>query len=109
MTVSQMNHVNLIGQMSSNPKVVELPNGKKAVRFSISTRETFLDEEGNSKNVKSWHQVTAQGRWAQVMEQLGSKGQAIAIEGRLKSRFFRSRSGEKRTITEVEVNDLVLL
>ncbi len=109
MTISQMNHVNLIGQMSSDPKVIELPNGKKAVRFSFSTRETFLDEEGNSKHEKSWHQITARGKWAKVLEEFGTKGQALAIEGKLRSRFFKSHSGENRNITEVEINDLVIL
>lgn len=109
MTVSQMNHVNLIGQMSSDPKVIELNDGKKIARFSLSTNETYLDEEGNMKNIQNWHRVTAWGKWVQVLEQLGRKGQALAIEGKLRSRFFQDPSGGRKAFTEVEINDLIIL
>ena len=109
MLVTQMNHVNLIGQMSSEPKVVILENGKRIAKFSLSTRETYLDEEGNTKHVNNWHRVTAWGKWVSVLEQLGAKGQALAIEGKLRSRFYQSKSGERQSVTEVEINDLVIL
>lgn len=109
MTVQQMNHVNLIGQMSSEPKVVQLKDGNRIVRFSLSTRETYLDEEGNTKNISNWHRVTAWGKWVPVLEQLGSKGQALAIEGKLRSRFFNSKSGQRQSFTEIEINDMVVL
>ena len=109
MAISQMNHVNLIGQMSSDPKFVYLPNGKRVAKFSLSTRETYLDDEGNTKNVNNWHRITAWGKWVSVLEQLGRKGQALAIEGKLRSRFFNDQKGGKKAITEVEINDLVIL
>jgi single-strand DNA-binding protein len=108
-TVRQMNHVNLIGLMASDPQVVVLEDGKKIARFSMSTRETFLDDEGQTKHVSNWHRVTAWGKWVQVLEKLGSKGQALAIEGKLRSRFYQSKSGQRQSVTEVEINDLVIL
>lgn len=109
MTINQMNHVNLIGQMSSDPKFVELKDGKRIARFSLSTRETYLDDEGQTKSVNNWHSVTAWGKWVPVLEQLGSKGQALAIEGKLRSRFYNNKLGQKKAFTEVEINDLVIL
>lgn len=110
MTVQEMNHVNLIGQMSSDPKFVELKDGKRIARFSLSTRETYLDDEGNTKNINNWHRVTAWGKWVPVLEQLGSKGQALAIEGRLRSRFYNNiQTGQRQSFTEVEINDMVVL
>lgn len=108
-TVRQMNHVNLIGQMTSEPQVVVLDNGRKIARFSMSTRETFLDDEGHTKQVNNWHRVTAWGKWVNILEQLGSKGQALAIEGKLRSRFYQSKSGQRQSVTEVEINDLIIL
>jgi len=108
MRVQQMNHVNLIGQMSSDPTFVEMEGGKKIARFSLSTKETYLDEEGNTKNLKNWHRVTAWGKWVPVLEQLGSKGQALAIEGRLRSRYYNS-NGQRQSFTEIEINDMVIL
>lgn len=109
MMINQMNHVNLIGQISSEPKVIVLDNGRRLAKFSLTTRETYLDEEGNEKNINSWLPITAWGKWVTVLEKLGSKGQALAIEGKLRSRFFKTKSGEQKSITEVEINDLIIL
>src|SRR5690554_3025704 len=108
MRVQQMNHVNLIGQMSSDPTFVKLDSGKRIARFSLSTKESYLDENGETKNTRNWHKITAWGKWVPVLEQLGSKGQALAIEGRLRSRFF-NKNGERKSFTEIEINDLVIL
>lgn len=104
-----MNYVNLIGKISSDPKIVELNNGNKIVQFSMSTQETYLDGNGNVKNRQQWHRITAWGKWVMVVEELGTKGLKLAVEGKLVSRFYRTTSGDKKLITEVEVNDLVVL
>lgn len=104
-----MNHVNLIGKISSDPKVVMLENGKRIAQFSLSTQETFLDGEGNVKKKSTWHRVSAWGNWVSVLEELGQKGINLAIEGKLVSRFYHTQKGERKFVTEVEVNDLVIL
>lgn len=104
-----MNHVNLIGKISSAPKVIELANGRKIAQFSMSTQETFLDALGNVKKRNQWHRVSAWGNWVQVLEELGEKGLNLAIEGKLVSRFYKSQNGDHKLITEVEINDLVVL
>lgn len=109
MRITQVNHVNLIGVMSSTPRFHTLPNGSRVARFSLSTQETFLDDEGNTKNVKSWHQISAWGSWVSLLEKMGESGKALAIEGKLRSRYYKTKAGEAKNITEVEVNDLVIL
>lgn len=104
-----MNHVNLIGKMSSDPKVIELANGKKIAQFSIATQESYLDADGNVKKRSQWHRISAWGNWVSVLEELGEKGIKLAIEGKLVSRFYNSPNGAKMLITEVEVNDLIIL
>lgn len=104
----KMNHVNLIGKLSSAPRFYILPSGRKVAQFTLSTKETFLDEEGNTKNKSHWHRISAWGRWTQVLEELGSVGMEMAIEGKLTTRFYQ-KSGEKRFISEVEVNDLIIM
>jgi single-strand DNA-binding protein len=108
-TINQMNHVNLIGLMTNAPKVVELENGRRIARFSMSTKETYLDDEGKTKHVNNWHMVTAWGKWVSVLEELGAKGQALAIEGKLRSRFYKGKDGGSKSVTEVEINDLIIL
>jgi single-strand DNA-binding protein len=104
-----MNHVNLIGKISSTPKFVELQNGRKIAQFSMSTQESFLDQEGNVKKRSQWHRISAWGNWVRVLEELGEKGLNLAIEGKLVSRFYLAPNGARQMVTEVEVNDLIIL
>jgi single-strand DNA-binding protein len=104
-----MNHVNLIGKVCSEPTFHQLPNGRKIAQFSLSTQESYLNANGEVKNKKEWHRVSAWGNWVQVVEQLTSKGMQIAVEGRLISRFYKTQNGERKMVTEVEVNDLIVL
>ena len=104
-----MNHVNLIGKMCSTPKFVELKNGKKLVQFTLSTKETFLDAEGKAQTNRQWHKLFAWGKRVKVLEELGSEGMNIAIEERLTSRFYKLQTGDRKYISEVEVNDIIIL
>lgn len=104
----KMNHVNLIGKLTSAPRFYELPTGKKIAQFTMSTKETYLDEEGNTKKKNHWHRMSAWGRWVQVLEELGTVGMEIAVEGKLTTRFYH-KGNAKHFISEVEVNDLIIL
>ncbi len=103
-----MNHVNLIGRMSSAPRIVELESGRKIAHFTLSTKEMYLDASGKTKSRSQWHQLSAWGRWVKVLEELGTVGMDLAIEGKLVTRFY-SKDGAKKMRSEVEVNDLVIL
>ena len=104
----KMNHVNLIGKLTSSPRIYELPTGRKIAQFTMSTNETYLDEEGNTKKKSHWHRMSAWGRWVQVLEELGTVGVEIAVEGKLTTRFYQ-KGGDKKFISEVEINDLIIL
>jgi single-strand DNA-binding protein len=104
----KMNHVNLIGKLTSSPRFYVLPGGRKVAQFTMSTKETYLDKDGNTKNKSHWHRISAWGKWTQVLEELGTVGMEMAIEGKLTTRFYQ-KSGEKRFISEVEVNDLIIM
>ena len=104
-----MNHVNLIGKMSSTPRFVELASGRKIAQFTLSTKETYLDDKGKTKSRNQWHQLSAWGRWVSILEELGTVGMGIAIEGKLVSRFYKNKEGEQKFISEVEINDLIIL
>ena len=102
-----MNHVNLIGKMSSLPRFHELPNGRKIAQFTLSTTDTYLDDNGNTKTKIHWHRICAWGRWVKVLQELGSKGLQVAIEGKLTTRFY-NLLGQRQKISEVEINDLII-
>ncbi len=104
-----INHVNLIGQMSSDPRIWSLPNGRRVANFSLATKQEFLDIDGNLKVKKNWHRVTAFGKWVSVLEELCSKGISVAVEGTLVSRFYQQANGQKGMVSEIEINDLIIL
>jgi single-strand DNA-binding protein len=104
-----MNYVNLIGKMASAPKFREMENGSTIASFTMSTKEPFLDEKGNPKSKNHWHKLTAWGNWIPVIQELGEPGTRLAIEGRLVTRFYKDNFGKRQSISEVEVNDLIIL
>jgi single-strand DNA-binding protein len=104
-----INHVNIIGKMTSDPRIAVLPGGRKVAQFSLSTNESYLDEQGNVWIRQNWHRMTAWGRWVSVLEELCSKGINVAVEGKLVSRFYRLENGKRQMVSEIEVNDLIIL
>jgi len=104
----RMNHVNLIGKITSQPRFYVLPTGRTVAQFMLATKDSFLDEEGNTVNKSHWHRIAAWGRWTKVLEELGDVGLELAVEGKLTTRCYH-RNGERHFISEVEVNDLVIL
>lgn len=103
-----MNHVNLIGYMTAPSRLIELEEGKQLQRFTLTTKENYLDVNGVMRQRSQWHLLSAWGRWAKVVEEFGAKGVHLAIEGKLVGRFYHF-GGQRRFVTEVEINDLVIL
>jgi single-strand DNA-binding protein len=102
------NHVNLIGKITSIPRYYEHPSGRRVVQFTLTTRETYLDEDGNTKVKSHWHRIAAWGRWVKIIEEFGEINLQVALEGKLITRFY-FRDGAKQFVSEVEVNDLVIM
>jgi single-strand DNA-binding protein len=105
---NDLNQVNLIGKVSSAPKITELENGRRFAKFTFSTKEEYLDADGNTKTRRNWHILSAWGRWVKVMEELGVVGCEMAIEGKLVTRFYQT-NGQCKMVSEVEVNDIVIM
>ncbi|MEI8116170.1 MAG: single-stranded DNA-binding protein [Flavobacteriia bacterium] len=106
--MNDLNHVNLIGKVSSTPKIVELENGRRIAKFTLSTKEQYLDANGVTKTRRYWHALSAWGRWVKVLEELGNVGSELAIEGKLVTRFYQT-NGQRKMVSEVEVNDIVVM
>ncbi|MFK7783467.1 MAG: single-stranded DNA-binding protein [Crocinitomicaceae bacterium] len=102
------NHVNLIGKITSEPRYYEHPSGRRVAQFNMMTQEHYLDENGNTKVKRHWHRIAAWGRWVKVLEELGKVNLQVALEGKLITRFYY-RDGQKQFISEVEVNDMVIM
>ncbi|PHQ30925.1 MAG: single-stranded DNA-binding protein [Leeuwenhoekiella sp.] len=103
------NKVQLIGNLGNDPEIVNLESGKKLAKFSIATNETYKNTRGERVTDTQWHNVVAWGKTAEIIENYATKGKEVAIEGKLTSRSYETKQGEKRYITEIVCNELLLL
>ena len=103
------NKVQLIGNLGNDPEIVNLDSGKKLAKFSIATNESYKNTKGERVTDTQWHNVVAWGKTAEIVENFVTKGKEIAIEGKLTSRSYETKEGEKRYITEIVCNELLML
>ncbi|OAD91079.1 single-stranded DNA-binding protein [Aequorivita soesokkakensis] len=103
------NKVQLIGNLGNDPEIINLDGGKKLAKFSIATNETYKNQKGEKITDTQWHNIVAWGKTAEIIENYVTKGKEVAVEGKLTSRSYDDKEGNKRYITEVVCNELVML
>lgn len=103
------NSVQLIGHLGKDPEIKTFDTGKKQATMSIATSETYKNKNGEKVEDTQWHNLVIWGKLADVAGQYLKKGSEIAIEGKLVHRSYETSNGEKRYVTEINVNDLVML
>ena len=104
-----VNRVQLIGSLGQDPEIKKFDNGKSLARFSMATNETYRNAQGEKVTETQWHNVVAWGSTAGILEKYVQKGDRIGIEGKLVTRQWEDKDGNKRYITEVVANDVLLL
>lgn len=103
------NKVQLIGNLGNDPEIIILDGGRKLAKFSIATNETYKNQKGEKVTDTQWHNIVAWGKTAEIIENYVTKGKEVAVEGKLTSRSYDDKEGNKRYITEVVCNELVML
>jgi single-strand DNA-binding protein len=103
------NKVQLIGNLGNNPEVITLESGKKLAKFSIATNDSYRNANGEKITDTQWHNVIAWNKTAEIVEKYLTKGNEIAVEGKLTSRSYENKEGVKKYITEIVVNELLML
>ena len=103
------NKVQLIGNLGNDPEVINLESGKKLVKISIATNDTYKNSNGEKIVDTQWHNVVAWNKTAEIIENYTTKGSEIAIEGKLTSRSYDDKDGNKRYVTEVVCSGVLLL
>jgi single-strand DNA-binding protein len=103
------NSVTLIGRLGFDPEIKNLDSGKKLAKMSIATDDSYRDASGNKVEQTQWHQVIAWGKTAEIAEKYLKKGKEVAIEGKLVHRNYEDKDGNKKYITEVNVNEILML
>jgi single-strand DNA-binding protein len=103
------NRVQLIGRVGQDPEVKNLEGGKKLVSISIATNDYYFKENGEKVEQTEWHRVTAWGKTADIVEKFVVKGKEIAIEGKLSHRSYDDKDGNKRYVTDIIANEVLLI
>ena len=103
------NKVQLIGNLGDDAKVTRLDGGKVVANFALATNEKYTNSKGEKVIDTEWHNLVAWGKTAELIEEYTSKGDEIAIEGKLTTRSYEDKDGVKRYVTEVKVNDVLFL
>lgn len=103
------NKVQLIGHLGADPEVKSLEGGNKLAKMRVATNETYKNAGGEKVTETQWHNVIAWGKTAEIVEKILSKGSEVVIDGKLIHRNYEDKDGVKRYITEVEVNELLLV
>lgn len=103
------NKVQLIGNLGNTPEIKVLNEGRKMARFSIATHENYKSGSGEWVKETYWHSLVAWGKTAEIVEKYLEKGLEVAVEGKLVSRSYTDKNGEKKYATEVVVSEILLL
>ena len=102
------NHVQLMGRLGQDPEIINLESGKKLAKFRLATNENFTNAKGEKVENTDWHNIIVWGKMAGVVENYVTKGQEVIIGGKLTTRSYETKTGEKRYVTEVVCSNLVM-
>jgi len=108
--MKSVNKVILIGNLGKDPEVKYTPQGTPVAKITLATNERFKGKDGQWQDRTEWHNVVLWQRLAEIAGEYLKKGGKVYIEGRLQTRSWDDKqSGQKKYMTEVVANDLVLL
>lgn len=103
------NKVQLIGRLGADPEVKSLEGGKRLAKLSVATNESYKNAKGEKVTETQWHNLVAWGKTVDIIEKYLQKGNEVAIEGKLVNRNYADKEGNKHYVTEIHVNELLML
>jgi len=103
------NKVQLIGRLGQEPEIITFDDGNKMAKFSMATDDSYKDKSGTKVERAYWHNIIVKGGLVNVVENYVTKGQEIAVEGKLTNRSWEDKDGKKNYTTEILVNELLML
>src|SRR5579885_493032 len=104
-----VNKVILVGRLGQNPEVRYTPSGAAVANFSLATNESWTDKSGQKQERTEWHRIVVWGKLAELCNQYLSKGRQAYIEGRLQTREWQDKDGNKKYTTEVQAQTVQFL
>ena len=107
--MSLENEVRLVGHLGANPELFTAESGKKILKVSLATNETFKNDKGEKVTQTEWHNLVMFGKRAEVVAKYLNKGSHLAVDGKLKTRRYVDKAGIEKYVTEIIVNDALFL
>jgi single-strand DNA-binding protein len=104
-----VNKVVLIGNAGQDPEVRHLDSGVAVANFNLATNESYKDKNGEKVTQTEWHRIVLWRGLAEVAEKFVKKGELLYIEGRLRTRAWDDKDGNKRYTTEVFADNMKML
>jgi single-strand DNA-binding protein len=104
-----VNKVILVGRLGRDPETRYTGGGQAVANFSIATDETYKDKAGERQKRTEWHKIVVWGKQAEIAQQYLKKGSLIFIEGRIQSREWQDKEGQKRTSFEIVATNFRML
>ena len=103
------NRVQLIGNLGGKPELKKTESGKKLATFTVATHENYRNAQGEKVTETQWHRLVVWDKVAEIAEKYLDKGKEVAIDGKLINRSYTDKEGNKKYVTEIQVNELLLL
>jgi len=103
------NSVRLVGNLGTNPEVKSFDQNKKMAKLALATNEVYHNQKGEKVTETQWHNLILWGKQAEIAESYLKKGDEISIEGKLATRNYTDKEGIKRYVTEIVVNEILML
>ncbi|NLG18096.1 MAG: single-stranded DNA-binding protein [Fibrobacter sp.] len=104
-----VNKVILVGNLGKDPDVRSTPGGQQVASFSLATSEKYTDRGGQRQERTEWHNIVAWGKLAELAGQYLKKGRTIYLEGRIATRSWDDRDGNKKYKTEIIASQIQFL
>lgn len=104
-----LNRVELIGNLTKDPEVRQFQNGNEMASFSVATNRTYKTEDGEKKDIPEYHNLVVFGKLVDIVSKYLRKGSKVWIEGRLQTRSWETKDGDKRYTTEIVMQELIML
>jgi len=104
-----VNKVILIGNLGADPEIRYTPSGAAVANFRIATSDSWTDKQGQRQERTEWHRIVAWNKLAELCGEYLSKGRQVYVEGRLQTRSWDDRDGNKRYMTEVIAQQITFL
>lgn len=99
----------LVGNLGQDPEIRTLETGNKVVNFTLATKDNYKNSEGQKINETTWHNIVAWNGLAEIASRYLKKGNEVFVEGRIVYRTYEDKKGTTRYVTDIVLNDLLLL